>query len=217
MEHPAEPSKRTRGRPRAFDRAAAVDCAMRLFWERGFEGTSLEDLIGAMGVSPSSFYSAFGSKQGLFYEAVDHYFVGPGGYMQQVMAAGRDARSTVAAAFEQAAIACTLEDFPPGCMVSLAAIYVPPALHDLRDELRNRRNDLAPAFTELLTAARARGEIPDDCDVTALGTFFAACFRGMAVLARDGASREKLRGVGRMALLAWPAGAVSSSAEGHPA
>jgi AcrR family transcriptional regulator len=204
MEQPADQPKRTRGRPREFDRSTAVDCAMRLFWERGFEGTSLDELIGAMGISPSSFYATFGSKQGLFYEAVDHYFLGPGGYMDQVMEAGLNARSTVEQAFELAAIACTSEEFPAGCMVSLAAIYVPPELHEMRDQLRIRRNDLAPAFIALLGQARARGEIPMDADIAALGTFFAALFRGMAVLARDGAPREKLRGIGRMAMLAWP-------------
>jgi AcrR family transcriptional regulator len=204
MDQQAQQPKRARGRPRAFDRAAAVDSAMRLFWERGFEGTTLEDLTAGMGISLSSLYDTFGSKQGLFYEAVDHYFLGPGGYMDQVMDAGLDARSTVEQAFELAAIACTSEEFPAGCMVSLAAIYVPPELHDMRDQMRVRRNDMAPAFIALLTQARTRGEIPMDADIGALGTFFAALFRGMAVLARDGAPREKLRGIGRMAMLAWP-------------
>lgn len=204
MQHQTEQLKRSRGRPRGFDRTTAVDSAMRLFWERGFEGTSLEDLIGAMGISLSSFYGTFGSKKQLFCEAMDHYFVGPGGWFQELMDKGYGVRSTMEMAFEQAAVAWTSEQFPPGCMVSAAVVHAPPELVDLSEELRDRRNDLAPAILLRLTEARTRREIPEDTDIDALATFFASCLRGMSVLARDGASREKLRGIGRMAMQAWP-------------
>ena len=61
------------GRPRSFDEAAALDAAMQVFWQKGFEATSLDDLTKAMGLSRSSFYAAFGNKQTLFLRAVEHY------------------------------------------------------------------------------------------------------------------------------------------------
>jgi AcrR family transcriptional regulator len=198
-------TRRGRGRPRAFDRANAVDYAMRLFWERGYEGTSLEDLIEGMRISASSFYSAFGSKQKLYLEAMDHYLTGPGRYFQDSMDPKLDIRTAIATAFELAAEAYTSEDFPAGCMVSQANVYVGPQLVDLRDELRNRRNDMAPAFANRLNEARKRGELSATADVEDFANFLAACFRGMSVLARDGATREQLKAVGRTAMLAWPA------------
>src|ERR1700761_1869351 len=84
MAQDSEVVRRGRGRPREFDRTQAVDSAMRLFWERGFEGTSIEDLIETMNVSPSSFYSAFGSKKNLYREAMDYYAQGPGGFIGEV-------------------------------------------------------------------------------------------------------------------------------------
>jgi AcrR family transcriptional regulator len=65
--------KRGRGRPAAFDRRTALREAMKLFWQRGYEGTSFDDLIAAMSISASSFYNSFGSKERLYNEAVDQY------------------------------------------------------------------------------------------------------------------------------------------------
>src|SRR5580693_10016296 len=68
-----EESERGRGRPAAFDRAVALQAAMKLFWERGYEGTSFDNLISAMGISASSFYNSFGSKEALYCEATQAY------------------------------------------------------------------------------------------------------------------------------------------------
>ncbi|CTQ54078.1 Copper outer membrane regulator [Roseibium album] len=61
------------GRPRNFDEATALEAAMKEFWQKGFEATSLDDLTKAMGLSRSSFYGAFGCKQSLFIRALEHY------------------------------------------------------------------------------------------------------------------------------------------------
>ncbi|MCX2723088.1 TetR/AcrR family transcriptional regulator [Roseibium salinum] len=73
--HKSSPEKRVSGpgRPRNFDEAAALEAAMNVFWQKGFEATSLDDLTKAMGLSRSSFYGAFGDKQSLFLRAVEHY------------------------------------------------------------------------------------------------------------------------------------------------
>ncbi|WP_428641515.1 TetR/AcrR family transcriptional regulator [Roseibium sp.] len=70
---PADKGTHGPGRPRNFDEAAALEAAMNVFWQKGFEATSLDDLTKAMGLSRSSFYGAFGDKQSLFLRAVQHY------------------------------------------------------------------------------------------------------------------------------------------------
>src|SRR5712692_5869572 len=62
-----------RGRPREFDREAALERAIDVFWRHGYEATSVSDLTAAMGVNPPSLYAAFGDKEKLFLEAVERY------------------------------------------------------------------------------------------------------------------------------------------------
>ena len=65
------------GRPREFDIEKAIEIATNLFWEKGYEGTSLSDLTKAIGITPPSFYFAFGSKDGLFEKVLEHQLAGP--------------------------------------------------------------------------------------------------------------------------------------------
>src|ERR1700675_3846645 len=69
------------GRPREFDTDAAMEKAMRLFWAKGYEGTSVADLTGTLGISRPSLYAAFGDKQSLFRAALERYAAGPAGYV----------------------------------------------------------------------------------------------------------------------------------------
>src|SRR5581483_8596039 len=116
----SEAPARPRGRPRAFDREAALDRAMFLFWRRGYEATSVSDLTGEMGITPPSLYAAFGDKKQLFLEAVDRYQAGPGSFAQRALA-----EPTAEAAMRRL-LMDTVDSFcnpklPRGCMVVLSA------------------------------------------------------------------------------------------------
>src|SRR5215472_8620817 len=73
------------GRPREFDEPAALEAAMRVFWEKGYEGTSLDDLTAAMGINRSSLYSSFGDKEALFGRVMAHYGEGPMSFMHEAL------------------------------------------------------------------------------------------------------------------------------------
>ena len=74
------------GRPRTFDTEKALDRALKIFWRKGYEGTSLPDLTKAMGISRPSLYAAFGNKEALFRRAIDRYIEGPACHVKEALA-----------------------------------------------------------------------------------------------------------------------------------
>jgi AcrR family transcriptional regulator len=198
------PTTPARGRPRAFDRDAALEQAMRLFWARGFEATSISDLAAAMGINPPSLYAAFGDKKRLFAEAVDRYQAGPGGFALAALAAGGSAREAIETLLMAAARAFSDPACPPGCMVVLAATNCGAEADDIVEALRARRlGSEAVIRDRILTGVRS-GEIAE-ADADALASFYAAVFQGMSIKARDGAPRHELEAMARLAMQAWPA------------
>lgn len=196
--------RRGRGRPRAFDPDAALEQAMRLFWERGFEAASMDELTAAMGLSPSSAYAAFGGKEQLFARALDRYAAGPGGFPLAILSEPGPARAAFARLFDAAAREFTCTDRPSGCMVATAGAHGAPSAAEVRAALVERRREAIAAYEDRLRRARDEGELPADADVAALARFFFTVVQGMSVQARDGAAETELKAIGREAMRAWP-------------
>uniref|UniRef100_B0T961 Transcriptional regulator, TetR family n=1 Tax=Caulobacter sp. (strain K31) TaxID=366602 RepID=B0T961_CAUSK len=196
--------KRGRGRPQIFDRDRALESAMKLFWDRGYEGTTFDDLIGAMKISPSTFYNSFGNKERLYRETTELYLNDAGNFFTPALAKAKDAKGAFEALIEAAAVAFTREEFPSGCMISLAGTHLPPSLNALRETMRTFRDGAEQALADRLSQGVADGDLPQDTDVAGLAAYFETVFRGMAVDARDGASTERLRKIGATAMRAWP-------------
>lgn len=203
-------SARPRGRPRTFDRDKALQAAVRVFRERGYEGATLADLQDAMGgISPPSLYAAFGSKEELFKEAVAAYVAATG-------EAGRCALETdeltTRDAIEQvmranvAAITKTGE--PRGCMLVLGALnctaeraegaVASEYLHRLRVETHRR-------ITQRIKRGVRDGDVPRGTDVDGLAMFVTTFLHGLSVQARDGASRAALNAAVDRAMRVWDA------------
>jgi AcrR family transcriptional regulator len=194
------------GRPREFDRDAALEAAMLLFWRKGFATTSMNDLCEAMGIRSPSLYAAFGSKEGLYLEAVDHYVRTVGPPVWDRLAEGATARAGV----ENLLLAATeslpkSRATPAGCMAALAAVgdEWPPTIANV---VRKVRLKMLGNLRSRLEAAVAEGELPASTHIDHLSRFYLSVFEGMAIQARDGASRAELRGVVSAAMAAWPAG-----------
>jgi AcrR family transcriptional regulator len=191
------------GRPREFDRDAALEAAMLLFWRKGFAATSMNDLCDAMGVRSPSLYAAFGSKEELYLEAMEHY-VRTQGAVWNKLAEGETARAGI----ENLLIAGSeilpkSRPTPAGCMAMLAAVgdEWPAAVVRVVKKVRLEVLDLLRARLE---TAVAEGELAASADIDGLSRFYLGVFQGMAIQARDGATKAELRGVVEAAMAAWP-------------
>ena len=197
---------RGRGRPVVFDRAKALNKAMKLFWERGYEGTSFDELIAAMGISASSFYNSFGSKETLYCEATRTYLEWAGQWFFAILNdPSINTRTAFARLFEATAEEFTRGDHPLGCMISLAGTHCSPGMKNIRDMMAEHRAFSESTMAERMRKGIANGDMPKDTDCDMLAAYYSAVARGLAVQARDGASREKLSEIGRLAMRAWPA------------
>src|ERR1700743_1933560 len=194
-------SRRGRGRPSAFDRSAALLKAQNLFWERGYEGTSFDDLIAAMGISASSFYNSFGSKEALYCEATQSYLEWSGHWFNAILHdPSIDTRTAFARLFEATAEEFTRGDHPLGCMVALAGTHCSPGMKSIRDMMAEHRAFSEGAMAERMRKGVADGDLPEDTDCDMLAAYYSAVVPGLAVQARDGASRDKLAEIGRVAV-----------------
>ena len=200
-----EEGKRGRGRPAVFDRGAALNAAMKLFWERGYEGTSFDDLTAAMGISASSFYNSFGSKEELYCEATRTYREWAGQWFFAILNdPSIDTKTAFARLFEATAEEFTRGDHPLGCMISLAGTHCSPGMKNIRDMMAEHRAFSESAMAERIRKGVVRGDLAEDTDCDMLAAYYSAMARGLAVQARDGASRQKLSEIGRLAMRAWP-------------
>jgi AcrR family transcriptional regulator len=193
-----------RGRPRGFDREAALEAAMRLFWSRGYEATSVSDLVAAMGITPPSLYGAFGDKKRLFLEALDRYQAGPGCFAHRALTEEPTAERAMRRLMMDAVKSFTDPHNPRGCMVILAATNCAAESDDVMEVLASRRRAAQAMLRQRLLIGRAAGEMASGADIDALAGQVTATLSGLAILARDGASRASLRRIVDQMMLSWP-------------
>lgn len=195
--------KRSRGRPRTFDRAQALDAAMLLFWERGYEEASVGDLAGTMGVRSASLYAAFGDKHRLFAEAVERYQTVHGGYVGRALALS-PTRKAIEALLTSAAKRFTDPKLPSGCMVVLAATSCGQGSPETFSYLSEQRNGLVAAVRRRFETGLKAGDVPADPDLDELAYYVVLIFEALAVSARRGITRTKLIRHAQRALCFWP-------------
>ena len=191
------------GRPKAFDPEQALDAALRAFWEKGYEGTSLADLTVAMDINKPSLYATFGDKAALFRKVVDHYMRQQSSLWDEAFRLPT-AKATVTRILISVADALTSGKNPHGCLLVQAALSCGEETECIKNELAARRAESESMIRARLLRARAEGELSRAVDAAALSRFFSTVLRGMSVEASAGATRAQLQSVIDLAMKAWP-------------
>jgi AcrR family transcriptional regulator len=192
------------GRPREFDRQKALQSAMELFWAHGYEGTTLTDLQKAMGgITAPSFYAAFGSKEELFREAVELYKTAQGAPVVKALMEGKTARESIEGMLRAAAESVCGQNNPRGCMMVLGAINCAVPNKGIEDFLREQRAVREKVIGQRLRRGVADGDLPPSTDINALVSFYTSIVNGIAIGAKDGASRKALANIVKCAMAAW--------------
>jgi AcrR family transcriptional regulator len=200
----AKAARKPRGRPLSFDRDAALETAMHVFWERGYEAASIADLTSAMGITPPSLYTAFGDKEQLFLEAIERYALGYGSAGARALDEEPTARGAIERWLLEAANELTQPCHPKGCMVVMAATNCSAAAERVQDALLLRRTEAIANVGRRIQGGIDSGELPRDTDAKDLANFYATIYQGMSMQAKDGATHESLVATVRTAMRSWP-------------
>ncbi|MQA95008.1 MAG: TetR family transcriptional regulator [Streptosporangiales bacterium] len=194
----------TRGRPRTFDPATALRQALDVFWERGYEGTSLNDLAQAMGIASASIYACFGSKEDLFRKVMALYGMTSGEPPRRALREQPTTRAAIHAMLRATADEITRSDAPHYCMLILAAPTGAVENHAVREFLAGLRHGQLTAIRDRLARGVTDGDLTaPPAGLDAIARYYATVVQGLSVQARDGAGRAELEAVITCAMAAW--------------
>ncbi|RYG47738.1 TetR/AcrR family transcriptional regulator [bacterium] len=191
------------GRPRAFDPDQALEAALGVFKNKGYEGASLSDLTEAMGINRPSLYAAFGNKEELFRKALARYSAGPTSGVVCAMN-GPTARYAAERLLHAAVEAAGCPDYR-GCLTVVGALSCSEDGAMVQQELCAQRLGIQDALRDRFLKGQADGDLSPSADADALARFIATVHFGLSVQAASGATPENLRKVVETAFEAWPA------------
>lgn len=205
------------GRPRTFDRDAAVEQALHLFWQQGYESTSLSQLKAAIGggISAPSFYAAFGSKQALFQECTSRYLATYARVTECLWDTRLAPRDALEQALRRSARMQCERGHPKGCMVGLGVMSAPsPELSAVTAPLTRSRARTRAGIRACIERGIAAGALADDVDPRVLSTVFDSFLLGLSTLARDGVGLQTMEAAITRIMAMWDQCAVP---QGTPA
>ena len=202
-------TSKKRGRPPAFDHDEALEQALHLFWRHGYEGTSMAELMQAMGMNKPSIYAAFGNKEALFGKALQRYLSGPVAYAAEALQSPT-AREVVEKFLVGSVTLLAGLPTPQGCLIVQGALSCGEGSALIRQELAAHRKRFEAALCRRFEQAREEGEFAAGVRPADLARFVATVHQGLSVQAASGATKQEMMAVVELTLRNWPAAALQT-------
>ena len=203
-----KPTREGPGRPRGFCTNAALDAAMRVFAEKGFDGASLADLTEAMGINRPSMYAAFGNKEELYLKAVERYAEVGGEQINMCLGSGT-ARDAINRLLRDAVARYTNPEAVGPCFVTQGPLSADDISPEGKRAFEQKRTLLETALRRRFEHAIVLGELPKHVSATDLARYYAVVMQGLALQAQHGGTREQLERVVDVAMMGWPVAAAA--------
>ncbi len=187
-------------RPREFDRDEVLDQAIEVFWQHGYEGTSVQDLVDSMGINRGSLYGAFGDKHGLFLAALHRYEETFHSTISERLAEGGSPMQAIRRVFEDVVRECSCDEGRKGCLMTNSAVELAAHDRDTAALVAANFTRLEEAFVKVLRHAQSDGELGKKQNPRALGRFLTSSLQGLRVMGKACPDRVLLRDVVRVTL-----------------
>ncbi len=186
--------KKSRGRPKVFDRDAALDIAMTLFWQHGYEATSLSHLVSATGAKAPTLYAEFTNKEGLFRAVLERYVMHFTRRNEaQLFCDEKNVRQALSDYLMAVARSFTNPDSPQGCFMITTSSALGASSKQIAAMIRAHHAEQSRMLIRFLTERKLRGELPEHCQPEVLGNYLSCLIRGMSVSAREGECFQTLK------------------------
>lgn len=192
-----------RGRPKCFDEQAVLEKAMLLFWQYGYEATSISDLTQALGITAPSLYSSFGGKAELFEKCLALYIQNEACAMDEIFKQAKSARIAIEIYLFENLKRLIQKDKPSGCMLVTSTMNCSNEHTELQQQLLDKRLHTKSKIFDRLKIGQESGDISPQADIQTMTDFYTTLLQGMTIQARDGVTIHQLEKVVYMAMQAW--------------
>ena len=183
-------AEKPRGRPRSFDERDALEKAIQVFWSKGYDGVTIDDLVAGMGVGRPSLYSVFGDKRTLFLRVLRAYAETKGALAAKALLSPRTLRDSLAAFLRHTVETATAKGSARGCLLECVAPLVDDA--EVRQFLQKSSADAARMVERRFRDGISAGEVPPDFPVAARASQVIDISKGLTMRAQIGTPRKRL-------------------------